>query len=105
MNQYVGTSNSPTFVNVTATSDERLKSDIRKIENALDKVMQLRGVFFTRNIDGIADTGVIAQEILKVLPEAVTLTKDGYYAVAYGNIVGLLIEAIKELKDQLDKKS
>jgi len=104
MNQYVGTGNSPSFVNVTATSDERLKSDIRKIENALDKVMKLRGVFFTRNVDGISDTGVIAQEILKVLPEAVTLRQDGYYAVAYGNIVGLLIEAIKELKDQLDNK-
>jgi hypothetical protein len=65
--------------------------------------MQLRGVLFTRNIDGVADTGVIAQEILKVLPEAVTLRDDGYYAVAYGNIVGLLIEAIKEIKDQLDE--
>jgi hypothetical protein len=103
MDQYVGTGNSPSFVNVTATSDERLKTDIRQIEYALDKVMKLRGVLFTRINDGVADTGVVAQEILKVLPEAVTLRSDGFYAVAYGNIVGLLIEAIKELKTQLDE--
>jgi hypothetical protein len=103
MSQNLTTGGSPTFVNVTATSDERLKTDIRNIENALDKVMQLRGVLFTRIDDGIADTGVIAQEILKVLPEAVKLTENGYLAVAYGNIVGLLIEAIKELKLQLDE--
>jgi hypothetical protein len=101
--QDLRTSASPSFVNVTATSDERLKTDIRNIENALDKVMQLRGVLFTRINDGVADTGVIAQEILKVLPEAVKLNENGYFAVAYGNIVGLLIEAIKELKTQLDE--
>jgi hypothetical protein len=98
----LNTGGQPQFVNVTATSDERLKTDIRNIENALDKVMQLRGVLFTRIQDGVADTGVIAQEILQVLPEAVKLGANGYYAVAYGNIVGLLIEAIKELKIQLD---
>ena len=103
MNQYVGTGNSPEFINVTATSDERLKTNIRAIENALEKVMQIRGVLFTRNIDGKADTGVIAQEILKVLPEAVKLGENGFYSVAYGNIVGLLIEAIKELKLSVDE--
>jgi hypothetical protein len=103
MNQGVATTDSPNFVNVTANSDERLKTNIRNIENALDKVMQLRGVLFTRINDGVADTGVIAQDVLKVLPEAVKLNDTGFYAVAYGNIVGLLIEAIKELKDQLDE--
>ncbi len=68
---------------VTATSDERLKSDIQTIDNALDKVMNIRGVSYTKQAErGI---GVIAQEIEKVLPEVVT---DGEYkSVAYGNIV------------------
>ena len=83
---------------VTATSDERLKSDIETIDNALNKVMNMRGVSYTKQAEkGI---GVIAQEIEKVLPEVVT---DGEYkSVAYGNIVGVLIEAIKDLKKELD---
>jgi hypothetical protein len=84
---------------VTATSDERLKSDIQTIDNALDKVMNIRGVSYTKQAErGI---GVIAQEIEKVLPEVVT---DGEYkSVAYGNIVGVLIEAIKEQQKQIDE--
>ena len=84
---------------ITAFSDERLKSDIETIDNALDKVMNMRGVSFTKQAEkGI---GVIAQEIEKVLPEVVT---DGEYkSVAYGNIVGVLIEAIKEQQKQIDE--
>ena len=83
---------------ITAFSDERLKSDIETIDNALDKVMNMRGVSYTKQAEkGI---GVIAQEVEKVLPEVVS---DGEYkSVAYGNMVGVLIEAIKELKSQLD---
>jgi len=82
---------------VTAFSDMNLKSDIRTIDNALNKVCDLRGVFFTK--DGEAGTGVIAQEIENILPEVV---KDGEYkSVAYGNIVGVLIEAIKELRNEV----
>ena len=84
---------------VTATSDERLKSDIQTIDNALDKVMNMRGVSYTKQAE--KGVGVIAQEIEKVLPEVVT---DGEYkAVAYGNIVGVLIEAIKEQQKQIDE--
>ena len=84
---------------ITAFSDERLKSDIETIDNALDKVMSMRGVSYTKQAEkGI---GVIAQEIEKVLPEVVT---DGEYkSVAYGNIVGVLIEAIKEQQKQIDE--
>ena len=83
---------------VTATSDEKLKSDIKTIENGLDKVMKMRGVSFTKQAEkGI---GVIAQEVEKIIPEVV---HDGEYkSVAYGNMVGVLIEAIKELKTELD---
>ena len=83
---------------ITAFSDERLKSDIETIDNALDKVMNMRGVSFTKQAE--RKIGVIAQEVEKVLPEVVS---DGEYkSVAYGNMVGVLIEAIKELKSQLD---
>jgi len=84
---------------VTAFSDMNLKSDIRTIPNALDKVSDMRGVYFIR--DGEAGTGVIAQEVENILPEVV---KDGEYkSVAYGNMVGILIEAIKELKAEVEK--
>ncbi len=84
---------------VTAFSDERLKSDIETIDNALDKVMNMRGVSYTKQAE--KGVGVIAQEIEKVLPEVVT---DGEYkSVAYGNIVGVLIEAIKEQQKQIDE--
>ena len=84
---------------ITAFSDERLKSDIETIDDALYKVMNMRGVSYTKSAEkGI---GVIAQEIEKVLPEVVT---DGEYkSVAYGNIVGVLIEAIKEQQKQIDE--
>ena len=85
--------------NITAYSDERLKSDVATIDNALDKVMNLRGVTFTKSAE--KGMGVIAQEVEKVIPEVVS---DGEYkSVAYGNMVGLLIEAVKELKGDLDK--
>jgi hypothetical protein len=88
-----------TATEVTATSDERLKSDIQTIDNALDKVMNMRGVSYTKQAE--KGVGVIAQEIEKVLPEVVT---DGEYkSVAYGNIVGVLIEAIKEQQKQIDE--
>ena len=90
-----------TFNNdVTAFSDERLKTDINTIENALDKVSKMRGVTFKR--DGVAGTGVIAQEVQPHLPEVIH-DKQEYLSVAYGNMVGVLIEAIKDLKQQVDE--
>ena len=84
---------------VTVSSDERLKEDVKTIDNALDKVDQLRGVEFTRIEGGERQIGVIAQEVEKVIPEVV---KDGAFkSVSYGNLVGLLIEAIKELKAEI----
>ena len=93
---------------VTAYSDERLKSDITTIEDALNKVKNLRGVMFdktdTLSSELKRSTGVIAQEVEKVLPEVVhNDINTGYKSVAYGNIVGVLIEAIKEQQEQIDK--
>ena len=93
------TGNMTSSNNVTAYSDIRLKSDIKTIDNALDKVSQMRGVTFIK--DGELSSGVIAQEMEKVAPELVV---DGEYkSVAYGNTVGYLIEAIKELKGEVDE--
>ena len=89
-----------TFNNdVTAFSDARLKTDIKTIDNALNMVADMRGVYFNR--DGVAGTGVIAQEIQNILPEVVH-DKQEFLSVAYGNMVGVLIEAIKELKKEVE---
>jgi hypothetical protein len=84
--------------NVTAYSDISLKEDIQLIPNALDKLKTLKGVTYLRNDlnDGVRHTGVIAQEVEKVLPEAVRTDENGILSVAYGNMIGILIEAIKE---------
>jgi hypothetical protein len=89
--------------NVTAYSDRRLKDNIEVIPNALAKVDQLTGVTFTRNDTDCRGTGLIAQDVLKVLPEAVVTNEDGYLSLAYGNLVGLLVEAIKELKAEVEE--
>jgi len=89
--------------NVAAYSDIRIKANIEMIPGALDKVMLLRGVTFERtDIEGYPrQTGVIAQDVQKVLPEAVIEGDDGLLTVAYGNLVGLLIEAVKELRAEV----
>ena len=94
----------------TTVSDERLKTDIEKIENATDKVSQLNGYTFTYKADGVKSAGVIAQEVEKVLPSAVREKElplkmdDGvaYKTVQYDQIIGLLIESIKELKQEIN---
>jgi len=96
-----------TFNNdVTAFSDVILKDDINTIDNALDRVQGMRGVFFNRkDITGSRQTGVIAQEVEPFLPEVVRETKDEkkIKSVAYGNMVGVLIEAIKELNAKIEE--
>jgi hypothetical protein len=91
-----------TSVLLTASSDERLKTDIETISSALEKVLQLRGVMFTRTENGNREMGVIAQEVERIISEVVTTNSEGFKNVAYGNIVGLLIEAIKDLKNEID---
>ena len=89
--------------NITAFSDERLKENVQTIKGALEKVSQMRGVTYNYKSelnDGQRGTGVIAQEMQQVMPEVV---QDGeYLSVAYGNIVGVLIESIKELKAEIE---
>ena len=91
--------------NVTAYSDERLKDNIEPIENAVHKLKAIQGVTYNRNdIEGNPrQTGVVAQQVERVLPEVVMTNDDGIKTVAYGNMVGLLIEAIKEQQDEIER--
>jgi hypothetical protein len=84
---------------VTAYSDVRLKDNIKTLDGS--KVLQMRGVSFTR--DGVPSSGVIAQELELVAPELVHSHGDdlGTKSVAYGNLVGYLIEAVKELSEKV----
>ena len=92
--------------NITAYSDINLKKNIELIPNALDKVLSLRGLTYDRidlkGEENQRQSGVVAQEVEKVLPEVVSTDEDGIKSVAYGNMVGLLIEAIKEQQEQIN---
>jgi hypothetical protein len=84
-------------------SDSNLKNDIRKIDDALSKIQTLSGYTFCRINATTRETGVIAQEVQSVLPEAVFINQtDGMLGVTYANMIGILIEGIKELAAQVD---
>jgi hypothetical protein len=93
---------------VTANSDEKLKENIKTIENALDKVLSLRGVEYDRIDTGDHQIGVIAQEVEKIIPEVVYPKSPApdyeTKSVAYANLIGLLIEAVKELNQKIEEK-
>jgi hypothetical protein len=89
--------------NVTAYSDQRLKDDIRTITDALSIVNQLRGVSYINKSTKEAGIGVVAQEVQNILPAVVHADAEGLLHVAYGNIVGLLINAIKELSVRVER--
>ena len=92
---------------VTAYSDKRVKTDISKIKDPLNKVCSINGYTYKRTDtdDDKTHTGVLAQEVMTVLPEVVHGSEDTNYSVSYGNMVSLLIEAIKELKLEMEKIS
>lgn len=85
---------------ITSTSDAKLKKDLEKIDNALERVDLLTGYTFTRIDTGRRQAGLLAQDVQKVLPEAVM--EGEYLSVAYGNMMGLIVEAIKELKQEVE---
>ena len=93
--------------NITAFSDRRKKENIKTIENALDKVLQLRGVTYNKiqtekekeikDLKGRSEIGLIAQEVLEIVPEVVSYADDvDEYGVNYSNLVGLLVEGMKD---------
>lgn len=97
---------------VAAFSDKRVKKDIKTLTNALNKVIKLRGVSYVRTDTGEERTniGLIAQEVDDILPEVVYTVEHpdikDFKSISYGSIVGILIEAIKELdkENQLVKQ-
>ena len=96
-----------TFNNdVTAFSDKRLKTDVTDIENALDKVQQMQGVYYRRNDveNAKMQVGVLAQDMEQVLPEVVLTADDEMQtkSVDYGKITSVLIEAVKELSAKVE---
>ena len=91
----------------TILIDARLKTNVKRITDALAKVEKINGVTFNW-LNPTADqnrteAGVIAQEIQEVLPEVVTTREDGMLAVRYERIIALLIESIKELKQEVEQ--
>ena len=85
--------------NVTAYSDARDKKNLKTIEDPVSKIEKING--YTYEKDGIAYTGLVAQELLEVLPEAVSGSEELGYGIAYGNIAGIFVEAIKELNSKI----
>jgi len=98
-----------TTVDITTDSDISYKYNIQVIDNPLDKLKQIRGYTFNRN-DVIGDndernkryTGLIAQEVLKVVPEAVIKKHDGKLRILYTNLAGLFVEGIREINEKYD---
>jgi hypothetical protein len=88
---------------VIAYSDARVKENVLTLENSLELVKKLRGVSYNKIGESEKKVGVIAQEVLEVLPEVVSQDSEGTYSVAYGNITAVLIEAIKQQQLQIDE--
>jgi RNase P/RNase MRP subunit POP5 len=88
---------------IIAFSDARVKENIEPIKDAVEKVMCLRGVSYNKIGEDKRSIGVIAQEVENIVPEVVHTAEDDMKAVAYGNMVGLLIEAIKEQQAQIEQ--
>jgi hypothetical protein len=91
-----------TATSIVESSDLRIKENIKTIENALDKTSKLRGVEYDLKSNGQRKLGLIAQEVETIIPEVVFEDDDSMKSVAYGNIIGLLVESIKELRSELN---
>jgi hypothetical protein len=95
--------------NVTASafyysSDRSLKKNIRPLSGSLDRVAQLQGISFQWRSDDRKDIGLAAQEVEKVYPELVSTNRDsGLKSVEYGNLIAVLIEAVKEQQKQIQQ--
>jgi hypothetical protein len=103
-NPSTGTLNATIF---NTLSDVNTKENIHTLEDAMYKVLQMRGVSFTWKDNGNKSIGVIAQEVQKIIPEIVNTNENGSMSLSYDSIIGLLIEAIKEQQGsirELEKK-
>ena len=85
------------------SSDKRLKSNIKPIEDGLEKVTQLTGCTFDKVGVDHNTAGLIAQEVESILPQAVSNNADGYKSIDYSAVVGLLVQAIKQLNQKVEQ--
>ena len=89
---------------LTENSSIRYKDNIETVKYGLDKVLQMRGVTYTKKDTGLKELGVIAEEINEILPEVVLKNEEGEPdSVSYGRITAVLIEAIKDLKKEIEE--
>ena len=111
---YIGYSNNDTYKlkvdgnvyvsgYITGLSDIRFKTNIKDINDPLDKISKLRGVYYNLLNDNKRSIGLIAQDVESIIPEVVYTNSDNTKSIAYGNMVGLLIESIKELMIKVKK--
>jgi len=91
-----------TSTDYNSSSDKRFKENIKTVDNALNTVSALRGVTFNWIEGGNKSIGLIAQEVKDVIPDLVTTDESGFLGIKYNNIIGLLVEAIKEQQKQID---
>jgi hypothetical protein len=100
----VATNGNTTFSGtITENSSIRYKENVETIKYGLDKVLQMRGVTYDKKDNGVKEMGVIAEEIYEVLPEVVLKNEEGDIdSVSYGRITAVLIEAIKDLKKEIE---
>jgi len=99
-NPSTGQANATDF---NSTSDARLKINVEPITGAVDKVMALEGVYFDWIETGVKSMGLIAQQVEESVPEVVSTDNRGFKSISYGKLIGLLIEAIKEQQDTINK--
>ena len=90
-----------TSTDYNSSSDVALKTDLKNIENPLDLVSKLQGYSFTWKETGDKSFGLTAQEVEEVLPEIVRTRPDGFKGINYLNIIAVLVEAVKELKEEI----
>jgi len=105
----VGTITCDSDIIAFATSDKKLKTNLKPVSNALEKVVFLTGYNFDWKTQDTSydylkgnDIGFIADEVEQVIPEAVTIRSDGVKAVNYSKVVPLLVQSIKELKQEIE---
>jgi hypothetical protein len=103
---YINSGGYVTMAYSYGTSDQRIKSDIKTIDNALFKVLNLRGIEYTDIREGCRHIGLIAQEVEEVIPEIVNTNEEtGLKSIAYANMAGLFVNAIKDLNDIILKQN
>ncbi len=91
-----------TSTDYNSSSDKRLKKNIKTVSNAVETINALRGVTFEWKEGGIKSAGLIAQEVEKVLPDSVSIDDNGFMGIRYNNLIGILVEAVKEQQNQIN---